>query len=356
MSAQPRILVLWANLTSYLLASVQELQSQHGDLCEIVVVSGRPTSGYPSLFDEYKVKGVKFLYYDNFNYKEFRNYDLVLVSSWNFLKYHKWIQLNRNTCVVMAMDNQYLGTWKQKLFLGSGVGPRYIRNLVHFVYVAGSRQAEYATKIGFKESQIRLGTYAYDSNHFQDLLLERKKQFVFIGRKVQEKGLDVLLRAYEIYRVKCQEEELLPWGLVVAGPGKLERNVQGCTEIDYISPKIAAELLSQSYCLILPSKKEPFGVVAVEAAASGCLVIATDAVGAGDGIINQGVNGFVVPAQSPRKMAEAMLATTRLTPHEFEIAQKESVDRSDFYKPSNWTKRLVEMLNDHANQSPSNCA
>lgn len=63
------------------------------------------------------------------------------------------------------------------------------------------------------------------------------------------------------------------------------------------------EVFGQADVLVLPSVEDGFGVVALEALASGVPVITTDQCGAADAIA-EGENGFVVPARDPAALAE----------------------------------------------------
>jgi len=332
------------------MASFKELQSQHGGSCEIVIVSLPPNQGYPSLIDHYESEGLQFVSYQDFRHQDFMNFDIIIMNSWNFPKYRKFARVNRKACVIMTMDNQYLHTLKQQFFLASRIGAIYIRSIVDFVYVGGPRQERYAKLLGFPASRIKLGVYAYDSDLFQDQSpATRQKQFLFVGRKIPEKGLDTLLSSYEIYRILCEENDLEPWELVLAGPGNLERTVNGTSEYGYLTPIDTADLMKRSTCLILPSKSEPYGVVLLEAAATGSLIIATDRVGAVEQTIKEGVNGYVVPSSSPRLMAEAMLKTTQLNSRQIEAGRAESTQRAEFFTPKAWAQRVLEMQSLHQN-------
>jgi glycosyltransferase involved in cell wall biosynthesis len=57
---------------------------------------------------------------------------------------------------------------------------------------------------------------------------------------------------------------------------------------------------------VLSSHSEPFGIVLLEAMASGCAIVATDAGGVPD-IVRHEQEGILVPPREPEAMAEAIL-------------------------------------------------
>ena len=58
--------------------------------------------------------------------------------------------------------------------------------------------------------------------------------------------------------------------------------------------------------LILPSRREVWGLVINEAMACGVPVLTTEAVGAAPDMIQDGVNGYVVPPRDPRALRDAL--------------------------------------------------
>lgn len=72
----------------------------------------------------------------------------------------------------------------------------------------------------------------------------------------------------------------------------------------------AAELLRRSAALLVPSFSETYGIVALEAAASGVPVIASGAGGLSESVVD-GVTGLLVPERDPDAWAAAMLRMTR---------------------------------------------
>ena len=344
-----RVLILWGALTSYTLASIRELDHEASGKCQITVVFQESDSWYPELASIYNLQNVTFMPYNEFDPRVDRFFDLLLICSWNYRKYRLAARMNRNACVVMSMDNQFVRSFRQSSFLLSKLGPYYIRVLMDYVFVAGDRQEVYARKIGFSTNRIVKGTYAFDNEIFHaNDLSAKKNQFCYVGRKVPEKGLEILIKSYEIYQLLCAQQQIEPWEMIIAGPGAISRKVPtGVREMAYVVPEEAAELMSASRCFVLPSIFEPFGVVLTEASASGCLLIASEAVGAADQLIKDNVNGFVFPSNSPIDLAFSMLRVSRFSLQQLSEGQAESIRRAQEFVPKKWSQKLLKMYYDH---------
>jgi glycosyltransferase involved in cell wall biosynthesis len=65
-------------------------------------------------------------------------------------------------------------------------------------------------------------------------------------------------------------------------------------------------LYAMADLLVLPSIREPWGLVVNEAMAAGCAILASDRVGAAKDLVRDGVNGAVFPAGSVPALAEAL--------------------------------------------------
>jgi glycosyltransferase involved in cell wall biosynthesis len=132
----------------------------------------------------------------------------------------------------------------------------------------------------------------------------RETRFLFVGRLIERKGLDVLLEAF----ARFEGGEL--W---IAGDGPLDEVVSAAASQDRrirLFGHVAGENLGDLYrevdVIVVPSLYEPWGLVVHEGLAHGQPVIATDQVGAADDLIDPGVNGYVVPAGSAEETARAM--------------------------------------------------
>jgi glycosyltransferase involved in cell wall biosynthesis len=165
---------------------------------------------------------------------------------------------------------------------------------------------------------------------------------LFSGKHVYFKGIDVLIEAARIY------EGEHPGKIVtaIAGEGELTgqlkkqasdcklRNVHFLGHIEYSQLRA---LYSMADVTVVPSRREPFGLVAVEALACGCPVIATNQGGLPD-IVNDKV-GALVDVDDPVALAAAVQA---------EIFRSDRKDRSRFaaqYAIDNFSQDpLVETL------------
>ena len=104
----------------------------------------------------------------------------------------------------------------------------------------------------------------------------RPNELVFLGRLVTEKGLDLLLEA--VAKIGAR--------LTIVGGGPERAAMENLTgqlglaeRVHFAGPKRGPELvalLQQHKILVVPSRyDEPFGVVALEGIASGCVVVAS---------------------------------------------------------------------------------
>jgi len=139
----------------------------------------------------------------------------------------------------------------------------------------------------------------YDAETFHEITgVRRNKELVFVGRFVADKGLPVLLRAL----TQLAKQELFP-GLTVVGEGpeeevwhRLTGDLGLAARVNFIGVKRGrelAEVLNAHKILVVPSLfNEPFGVVALEGMACGCIVVGSEGGGLREAI---GPGGLTFP-------------------------------------------------------------
>jgi glycosyltransferase involved in cell wall biosynthesis len=140
-------------------------------------------------------------------------------------------------------------------------------------------------------------------------------RFLFVGRAAPEKGLAVLLAAWEAAALAPDRATL-----ILAGPPASSIALDagsgggkgGIVALDRLSPVQLREVYGACEVLVVPSIptrtfREPWGLVVNEAMNRGVAVIATDAVGAAaGGLVRDGESGLVVAANDVGALSEAI--------------------------------------------------
>lgn len=137
----------------------------------------------------------------------------------------------------------------------------------------------------------------------------RTKSLVFVGRLVSDKGVDLLLRA--LFQLK--EDNLTP-ALSIIGQGPEEGNLRGLaatlgieSQVTFLGQKSGeelAQLLNEHQVIVIPSRwAEPFGVVALEGIACGCVPIGSASGGLKEAI---GACGLIFPNDDMQALARAL--------------------------------------------------
>lgn len=179
---------------------------------------------------------------------------------------------------------------------------------------------------------------------------------LFVGRLVQRKGVDVLIRAF------ASVQDRLPHRLVIVGDGPeapdwqaLARELVRPDRVEFtgwITDRDLAERYRTCSFFVLPAvydkhgDTEGLGVVMIEAMSYAKPVIASDVGGITD-VVTDGVNGRLVPTADPAALARALLDLTaddRLRRALGERAKKTVDDKF------NWdiiTRRLIALYEKH---------
>lgn len=361
-----RVAILWTHLSGYLNACLREL-ARIEDV-ELFVAHFSPSEEAP--FDENLFSWLANRYsYETSPDREtlFKKVsefqpDVLYVCSWHIPEY-RYIARKFSGKVFRCffMDNPWRSTFKQ--WIGVLTSKWYLHPLFDAVLLPGERQVVFAKKLGFKESQILRGMYSCDHPRFAAIFDNRIRDhsllpnaFIYIGRFSEEKGLDVLARAYTIYRSKTSD----PWPLQCYGAGRLRNFLEGLQGVEvcgFVQPDQLPEKLSSVSCLLMPSTFEPWGVAIHEATAAGLAVICTSSCGASVHLVQDGYNGFIVEPGNAVDLAQAMLRYSSHSSEQREQMSLNSHSISMLFTPQGWAfqfkSRLQEFLNDSYKLSSS---
>jgi len=135
---------------------------------------------------------------------------------------------------------------------------------------------------------------------------------VFAGRHIPEKRVPALVPALALARERIPE---LRGELLGDGPERQEvlrlRSEQGLDDAldvpGFVSAERVESALSRALCMMLPSRREGYGMVVVEAAALGTpSVVVAGPDNAATDLVSEGENGYVAPSASPEDLAAAI--------------------------------------------------
>jgi glycosyltransferase involved in cell wall biosynthesis len=123
---------------------------------------------------------------------------------------------------------------------------------------------------------------------------DNKPVVIFVSRLVWEKDLAVLADAYRVLRQSRKDFEM-----VIVGDGhardEFQQQMAGAHFLGYQSGDALAESYASSDIFVFPSTTETFGLVTIEAMASGLAPVAAK-IGGATGIIQEGKSGlFALP-------------------------------------------------------------
>jgi glycosyltransferase involved in cell wall biosynthesis len=346
-----RIAVLWTTLSGYLNACLKEIASREG--VELFVAHQLPLQQAP--FDDNQFGWIRnrLVWESSAAYAplalRLRAFDpeVLVVCGWHVPAYRKAArELAKRCWRVLAFDNPWEAKLRQRL--GTLVAPWYIRPLADAAWIPGERQAAFARRLGFEQRAILWGSLSCDQPaietvHFSRLAEGRAvpRSFLFVGEFASHKGVDQLVKAYELYR----EKSIDPWPLVCCGAGPLGSLLEGRPGVrveGFVQPDQLRDKLASSGCLVLPSNIDHWGVVIHEAASAGLLVFASENVGATPHLVQDNYNGYIFDSRDEKDLAALMSRVSGLSDARLDAMSRASHLLSQQFSPTRWADTLLE--------------
>jgi glycogen synthase len=139
----------------------------------------------------------------------------------------------------------------------------------------------------------------------------KRKVILYVGRLVQQKGVHILLDAFE----KLNREKIHNLSLIIVGEGPLKKsllaavNSRGLQEnihlIGFVDESTLLALYRSANICVIPSIYEPFGIVALEAMASGVPIVVSNVGGLSE-IVENGITGLEFSAGDANSLVAAI--------------------------------------------------
>jgi glycosyltransferase involved in cell wall biosynthesis len=151
--------------------------------------------------------------------------------------------------------------------------------------------------------------------------------FLFVGRLSKEKGLKDLLAAFRRIHEQLPKATLLLAGQGSEGDELCSQVIAWGLEASIAflgsqTPAQIGELLEHSTAMVLPSHREPWGLVVNEALNYGCPVVVSDICGCTPELVLDGVTGYIFPAGDVGALGESMLQAVKLSRNRLNTAKR----------------------------------
>lgn len=252
--------------------------------------------------------------------KQIKKYDLVLAYDYHIKNAIRLeIDCIKNKVpYIMNLDGAFI----RKNFI-KNIIKRYLVTHAAGYFASGNHAAEYFKYFGADENKIYY--HPFTSLHADEVLKEplsetektrykkklgvdKSKMVLTIGQFIHRKGFDVLLEAWN----KELDESC---SLVIVGGGEEENqyrqyiadhNLENVQLVGFKQKEEIFEYYKAADLFVLPTREDIWGLVINEAMACGLPVISTNMCLGAVELIENGINGYIVPVNNSSELTEAM--------------------------------------------------
>jgi len=175
---------------------------------------------------------------------------------------------------------------------------------------------------------------------------KRDREFIFLGRLVSDKGVDLLLNAMaELGRRGLHPRLTIVGTGPETGPLQAQASALGiAAQVDFAGSRTGTELahiLQRHQTMVIPSRWiEPFGVVALEGIASGCAIVASNQGGLPDAV---GACGLFFESGDANSLADQLERVLR-EPDLHEAFLRERPAHLKHFAPPEVASRILRLV------------
>jgi 1,2-diacylglycerol 3-alpha-glucosyltransferase len=269
-----------------------------------------------------------------------------------------WARLHGRRSVMMAettrQDHQRVW-WKE-------LSKKWLIRLLFDSAIAGGKpHVRYLRELGIGEGSIRR---AYDvvDNEFYRSEAERARAasnrsqlglpedyFLFVGRLSPEKNVAGLVASFAEYRAAGGRASLVICG---DGPQKAELEARASQAgiaqyVRFAGLKAGRELppyYAHARCFVLPSTREPWGLVVNEAMASGLPVIVSNRCGCAEDLVEDGANGYTFDPGQPGALTQKLQLLGGMDQRDLAAMAERSREIIARYSPEIWASEVAHLV------------
>ena len=323
-----KILFVWTGLTSYMADCWRRLHAAADVELKVVVDnvhSGRAFDAERLLggLDYALVDGGKNYFEDVAAFLGGWTPDIVFAVGWRSPVVRRLVERAdwRGVPKVCCFDMPW--RWSLRCIAARWVLRPFLRRYAA-AYVPGRICAKYAGWLGFP--RVEKGLFSIDQSRFRAAAAAAegtpRKGFLYVGRYSDEKRVDLIERAHELYRARGGT-----WPLDCYGQGGR-----------FAQPDEMPRIYAEHACLVLASAFDPWPLVVLEAVTSGCEVIASDRCG----------NRFELPGMRVVRFGDVDAMARAMAEVEKEGGRRRRAedDRTTDYDCETWAKRTLRIARD----------
>jgi len=226
---------------------------------------------------------------NKFFYQNKNKYDLIV----NDFSFYSPVLTYKAKNSIVILQNFFGKAFFKKFFI-FGFFPFYtekylLKKFLYYIFSSNILIERYRMYLNFDKIKYKVIKYAVDDELFRLPKIPDKKcnYILYLGRiEFYQKGLDLLLKV-------MKSELLKDIKLVIAGSGKderkLKKRLKNYRNIEYVGRvegKRKYALLNHCKFVVMPSRYESFGIVALESATVGKPVIGFKGAGLEESVIN----------------------------------------------------------------------
>jgi glycosyltransferase involved in cell wall biosynthesis len=249
--------------------------------------------------------------------------------------------------------NRLIGITLHKANMTLGVSASLTNNMIETFHLLPARTQTIHNPVDLE--QIRNADINQNkefSQQHKNSIMDPRPMILTAGRLRYQKGHDILIKAFA--------KTLASHGfqLTILGEGEERNKLQGIINDLDLQDKVYLpgytnnpwQWMHKAKCFVLPSRWEGFGHVIVEAMACGTPVIATDCDHGPAEILEQGLSGLLIPADSQEQLENALISINNDNDTSRQARTKRARHRAEDFSDAKIT-RQYENLFDHVLQS-----
>jgi glycosyltransferase involved in cell wall biosynthesis len=345
-----KIIVLYEELAGYFMACITDFAERYD--AQVLVIRKESNPSAPFRFEKHPMIEIldRNLVSESDLFHRMKSFSAqaIFCAGWSNKFYLKICKHFQPTIpIILGLDNWWNGSIKQRI--STSLAKSYFSKRFDRCFVPATPQKDFAIRLGFAESRIETGAYACDFVQFNNYFLENRegkrdsfpKRFIFVGRYVEEKGIDMLWKAFS----EIQNESPNDWELWCLGKGELKPYEHPkIKHFGFVQPSEMRSYIQQTGVFVLPSLFEPWGVVAHEFAAAGFPLLLSDQVGAAEFFLNE-TNGFKIEHGNSNNLKSVLKSVIKMSDNELYAMGENSNRIASLHTPKIWAEKLYHLIN-----------